>query len=64
MALSKHALSIRGPRETANEYPAPAVTPLQFRFCIALLFLASALCYGLGFAVFALFQHLLAILWP
>lgn len=41
---------------------AESVTPLPLRQCLMLIFLGSAFCYGLGFAMVTAFNHLLAIL--
>jgi hypothetical protein len=41
---------------------AESVTPLPLRQCLLLIFLGSAACYGLGFAVMTAFNHLLAVL--
>jgi hypothetical protein len=41
---------------------AEIVTPLPFRQCLLLIFLGSAVCYGLGFAVVTAFNHILAVL--
>ena len=41
---------------------AEIVTPLPLRKCLLLIFLGSAVCYGLGFAVMTAFNHLLAAL--
>lgn len=41
---------------------AESVTPLPLRQCLLLIFLGSAVCYGLGFAVMTAFNHLLAVL--
>jgi len=39
-----------------------SVTPLPLRQCLLLIFLGSAVCYGLGFAVVTAFDHVLAVL--
>jgi hypothetical protein len=41
---------------------AEIVTPLPLRRCLLLIFLGSAVCYGLGFAVMTAFNHVLAVL--
>jgi hypothetical protein len=41
---------------------AEIVTPFPLRQCLLLIFLGSAVCYGLGFAVVTAFNHLLAVL--
>ena len=41
---------------------AQSVTPLPLRQCLLLIFLGSAVCYGLGFAMVTAFNHLVAVL--
>ena len=41
---------------------AESVTPLPLRQCLLVIFLGSAVCYGLGFAVVTVFNHLLTVL--
>jgi hypothetical protein len=48
--------------EDAMRVGAESVTPLPLRQCLLLIFLGSAVCYGLGFAVVTVFNHLLAVL--
>jgi len=48
--------------EDALHNHAESVTPLPLRQCLVLIFLGSAVCYGLGFAVVTAFNHLLTLL--
>jgi hypothetical protein len=48
--------------EDAMRIRAESVTPLPLRQCLLLIFLGSAVCYGLGFAIVTAFNHLLAVL--
>ncbi len=48
--------------EDALHHRAESVTPLPLRQCLVLIFLGSAVCYGLGFAVVTAFNHLLTLL--
>ena len=48
--------------EDAMRVHAQIVTPLPLRQCLLVIFLGSAVCYGLGFAVVTAFNHLLTVL--
>lgn len=48
--------------EDALRARAESVTPLPLRQCLLVIFLGSAVCYGLGFAVVTAFNHLLTVL--
>ena len=48
--------------EDASRVGAESVKPLPLRQCLLVIFLGSAICYGLGFAVVTAFNHLLAVL--
>ncbi len=48
--------------EDALHNRAESVTPLPLRQCLVLIFVGSAICYGLGFAVVTAFNHILAAL--
>jgi hypothetical protein len=48
--------------EDAMRARAESVTPLPLRQCLLVIFLGSAVCYGLGFAVVTVFNHLLTVL--
>ena len=60
--MAKEAVSIFGIEEDAMRARAEKVAPLPMRQCLLLIFLGSAVCYGLGFAVVTAFNHLLAVL--
>ena len=59
--VAKHAVS-SFLEEDALHDRAESVTPLPLRQCLLLIFLASAACYGLSFAVLTGFNHLLGVL--
>jgi len=59
--VAKEAVSVFGIEEDTRAR-AESVTPLPLRHCLLLIFLGSAICYGLGFAVVTAFNHLLAVL--
>ena len=60
--MAKEAVSIFGIEEDGTRARAENVAPLPMRQCLLLIFLGSVVCYGLGFAVVTVFNHVLAVL--
>ena len=61
--MGKEAVSLFGiEEENTAQVRAESVAPLPMRQCVLLIFVGSAICYGLGFAVVTVFNHLLAVL--
>jgi hypothetical protein len=61
--MGKEAVSLFGLEEEGTaRVRAESVAPLPMRQCVLLIFFGSAVCYGLGFAVVTVFNHLLAVL--
>lgn len=48
--------------EDAAQEGAQWVAPFSLRLCVLLIFLGAIACYGLGYAVFTAFRHLLGVL--
>ncbi len=59
--MAKEAVSSFTEEDALHNH-AESVTPLPLRQCLVLIFVGSAICYGLGFAVVTAFNHILAAL--
>ena len=61
--MGKEAVSTFGiEEEDTMRMGAATVAPLPLRQCIVLIFIGSAVCYGLGFAMVTAFNHILSVL--
>jgi hypothetical protein len=61
-AVSDEVISAYGLGDDAEHQGAHGVTPLPLRLCVLLIFLGAVAFYGVGYAVFAAFRHLLNVL--
>ena len=61
--MGKEAVSLFGiEAENTVHVRAESVAPLPMRQCVLVIFVGSVICYGLGFAVVTVFNHLLLVL--